>query len=322
MEILKLQGAYKDNIWGGHRLVEQFNKVTDMPVLAESWELSAHPDGSSIILNGEFAGQLFKDYIAQHSKDIWGTNAARYDEFPILIKYIDAKQALSIQVHPDDDYAQRVEGEFGKNEFWYVLDAEPGAFLYYGVKHEMTKEEYRRYIEDETICDHLNKVEVHPGDCFFIKAGTIHAIGAGVLIAEIQQSSNSTYRVYDFGRLGVDGKPRELHIDKAVDVSILTPSGKNGEADEPKRQHATYDSQILTNNPYFICKKYNVYDHVNLKITKDWFQSLVVLEGEAVLRAPKNVVEMKKGDSIFIPSFEGSYDIDGNVSFIQTFIVQ
>lgn len=318
MEILKLQAAYKDNLWGGHRLVEHYNKNTDMPILAETWELSAHPAGSSIILNGEHKGMPFKDYIEQHDKSIWGTLAEKYHKFPLLIKFIDAKQPLSVQVHPDDDYALRVEGEFGKNEFWYVLEADPGSFLYCGVKHDMTKEEYRSYIENNTICDHLNKIEVHPGDCFFIKAGTIHAIGAGVLLVEIQQSSNSTYRVYDYGRIGADGKPRELHIEKAIDVSILTPNTERAELVEMRKHYGTYDSTFVTFNQYFICKRYDVHDDVNLSITKDSCHALTVLEGEGTLIGGDTDITLKKGDSVFIPANDGSYEVKGTISFIQT----
>ncbi|MFV0381045.1 MAG: type I phosphomannose isomerase catalytic subunit [Breznakia sp.] len=179
-----------------------------------------------MITTGEYAGETFIEYLSIMGKSIWGENAQHFDQFPIFIKFIDAQEALSIQVHPDDEYALRVEHEYGKNEMWYIVDCEPGSFLYYGVNQNLSKEEFMKHIKEDTILNVLNKVEVKKGDCFFIKAGTIHAIGAGCLICEIQQNSNSTYRVYDFGRVGVNGKPRELHIQEAVDVSCLTPSEK------------------------------------------------------------------------------------------------
>lgn len=318
MEVIQLRPAFKDYLWGGHRLVEEYDKKADCDPVAESWELSAHKDGSSIIVGGAYDGMLFKDYIDQHSKDLWGTKAEKDTTFPILIKFIDAKQPLSIQVHPDDTYAWEHEHEPGKNEFWYVMEADPDSFLYYGVKEPMTKEEYRAHIQDDTICDYLNRVHVKKGDCFFIQAGTIHAIGAGLMIAEIQQSSNSTYRVYDFGRVGKDGKPRQLHIDKAVDVSRLTPSGKNGEADGPLMQKNGYTEQVLTNNKYFTCTKYHVITAYTETVTTQSFQGLTILDGEGTLAYDNEVLPLRKGDSVFIPAQDGKYEMNGNLTWIQT----
>lgn len=320
MEILKLEPAVKDYLWGGRKLVEKYNKVSDLEKVAETWEMSNHKDGSSIVSNGEYQGKLFKDYLEEKGKSVWGQKCENYDNFPIMIKFIDAKQALSIQVHPDDEYALKNEGEFGKNEFWYVLEAEPEAFLYYGVNQEMTKEEYRSHIEDDTICDYLKKVPVKKGDCFYIKAGTIHAIGAGLVIAEIQQCSNSTYRVYDFGRLGVDGKPRELHVDKAVDVSCLVPSEKNGDAQGNLQCFEGYSCLLLTDNEYFTCEKYDVTTLYNGEVHLDSFQALTIIDGCGTLSCKDLSLDIKKGDSVFIPSQEGTYQVEGQVSFIKTFI--
>lgn len=318
MEILKLKPAVKDYLWGGRKLVEQYNKESDLEKVAETWELSNHKDGSSVIINGHDKGKTFREYIDEHDKSIWGKNGEKYDNFPIMIKFIDAKQALSIQVHPDDEYALKNEGEFGKNEFWYVLDAQPNAFLYYGVNQEMNKDEYRQHIEDDTICDYLKKVEVKKGDCFFIKAGTIHAIGAGLIIAEIQQCSNSTYRVYDFKRLGVDGKPRELHIDKAVDVSNLVPSEKNGQAEGKLEVFEQYHQILLTHNDYFTCMKYDVDGMFEGYVDLNSFQALTILDGKGKIKTESQDIDIQKGDSIFIPAQEMSYQIEGKVSFIKT----
>lgn len=320
MEILKLNPAIKDYLWGGRKLVEEFNKVSDLEKVAETWEMSNHKDGSSIVINGDFAGKTFSEYLIEKGKTVWGKNCEKYDSFPIMIKFIDAKQALSIQVHPDDEYALKNEGEFGKNEFWYVLEAEPDAFLYYGVNQEMTKEEFKKHIEEGTVCDYLKKVPIKQGDCFFIKAGTIHAIGAGSLIAEIQQCSNSTYRVYDFGRVGADGKPRELHIDKAVDVSCLIPSEKNGEPEGEIEKLEGYSKLLLTDSDYFTCERYDVNDGYCGKVNLDSFQALTILDGSAVISYDEESLEIKKGDSVFIPAQEGTYQVKGAVSFIKTFI--
>lgn len=318
MKILKLKPAVKDYLWGGRKLVEQYHKESDLEKVAETWELSNHKDGSSLIINGIDQGKTFREYIEEHDKSIWGKNCEKYDNFPIMIKFIDAKQALSIQVHPDDEYALKNEGEFGKNEFWYVLDALPNSFLYYGVNKEMSKEEYRQHIEDDTICDYLKKVEVKKGDCFFIKAGTIHAIGAGLIIAEIQQCSNSTYRVYDFKRLGVDGKPRELHIDKAVDVSNLVPSERTGQAEGKLEVFEQYSQLLLTQNDYFTCMKYDVDGIFEGIVDLNSFQALTILDGEGKIKTKSQEIDIQKGDSIFIPAQEMNYKIEGQVSFIKT----
>ena len=314
MEILKLKPAVKDYLWGGRRLVEEYNKVSDLEKVAETWEMSNHKDGSSTIVNGTYKDKTFTEYLECEGKKVWGENADKYDKFPVMIKFIDAKQDLSIQVHPDDEYALKNEGEFGKNEFWYVMDAIPGSFLYYGVKEEMSREQFRERIENNTICDYLNRVEVKKGDCFYIKAGTIHAIGAGILISEIQQCSNSTYRVYDFGRVGADGKPRELHIDKAVDVTNLKPSGKNGEADGKPVDNKEYVSTLLTHNDYFVCTKYDVKKQVTLKADNSTFNSIIVLEGNGEIKGGSQEFAIQKGDSYFVPAGFGEYTISGDVS--------
>ena len=217
---LFLEPSFKNYLWGGMRLKTDFNKQTGLVPLAESWELSCHKDGQSRIANGEFTGVLLWDFLSSHPNAM-GTKATSYAYFPLLIKLIDAKDNLSVQVHPDNAYALQNEGESGKTELWYIVDCEEGASLFYGFARAVSKDEFRRHIEDETLPEILNRVPVHKGDVFYIPAGTLHAIGKGILIAEIQQSSNSTYRVYDYGRVATDGNPRPLHIEKALDVTCL-----------------------------------------------------------------------------------------------------
>lgn len=207
MPVLKLKPACKDYIWGGSRLKELYNKAYEGKILAETWELSCHPDGPSLIENGPFAGRTLREFIDAEGKQVLGANCQVFQDFPILIKFIDAKEDLSIQVHPNNTDALEHEGQYGKTEMWYVLEAEPDAFLYYGFRHEITRDEFRRRIADNTLTEVLNAVPVHKGDLFYIPAGTIHAICKGIVIAEIQQSSNVTYRVYDYNRLGADGAP-------------------------------------------------------------------------------------------------------------------
>ena len=222
MKPFVLKAPCKDYLWGGNRLRE-FGKESDADKIAESWELSCHPDGESVIASGDYAGMTLPAFLAAHPEAA-GESCRDFERFPVLIKLIDAHDNLSVQVHPDDAYALAHEGEYGKTEMWYIVDAEPGAELLYGFARDVTKEEFRRAIEENTLLDLVRHVPVRPGDVFFIPAGTLHAIGKGILIAEIQQNSNTTYRVYDYGRVGKDGKPRELHIAKALDVTRLTPA--------------------------------------------------------------------------------------------------
>ena len=218
MPVLKLTPSCKDYLWGGERLKAEFGVRSELHPLAEAWVLSAHPDGPSYLEDGS----MLAEYLAAHPEAA-GTHCRKFEQFPILTKFIDAKNDLSIQVHPSDAYALEHEGQYGKTEMWYVLDAEPGAFLYHGFAHEITREEIARRIQENTLTEVLNAVPVKKGDVFFIPAGTLHSICKGIVIAEVQQNSNVTYRVYDYGRVGADGKPRALHIEQALAVTELCP---------------------------------------------------------------------------------------------------
>lgn len=317
MEILKLQPALKDYLWGGVRLVEEYNKQSQLTQVAESWELSNHKDGNSIITNGTYKGYHFGTYLEQVGKTVWGEKAQKYTDFPILIKLIDAKQTLSIQVHPDDAYAKIHEGEFGKNEFWYIVDTKPNAFIYFGVEAEISKEQFKAAIENDTICSYLKKIHVNKGDSFFIPAGTIHAIGEGVLIAEVQQSSNSTYRIYDYGRKQSDGTLRELHIEKAIDVAQLKPSAHMGNQEKITENDA-YQIMCLTKNDYFRCIKYEIQENVLLESNKSSFHAITVIDGCGELISNTQCFEVNKGDSFFIPADYGTYSISGCLSIILT----
>jgi len=228
MSILKLKPGCKDYLWGGSKLIREYGKEYAGDVLAETWELSCHPDGPSVIDGGEYAGWTLAEYIEKKGKAVLGSSCSRLQDFPILIKLIDAKDNLSIQVHPDNQYALENEGQYGKTEMWYVLDAGEDAFLYYGFDKEISLEEFSGRIQEDTLTEVLHAVPVQKGDVLFIEAGTIHAIGKDILIAEIQQNSNVTYRVYDYGRTGKDGKKRELHIEKALAVTNRAPAERDG----------------------------------------------------------------------------------------------
>lgn len=315
MEILKLKPVFKDYIWGGTRLKDDFGFESDLDKLAEGWMLACHKDGKSVIENGEYAGKTLENVINEiGAVKVIGTKSEKFPYFPVLIKLIDAKDNLSIQVHPDNEYAQKVEHEFGKTEIWYVLDAEPDATLIYGFKEKISADEFKNAIENNTLLDVLNVVNVKKGDLFFIEAGTVHAIGKGTFIAEIQQNSNSTYRVYDYGRVGADGKPRELHIQKAVDVSKTEPAKYEIKPFGEKIKIEGGASQILTECDLFTVTKYNVNSEIKLFADERSFNHILVTNGSGKI----NYTEFKKGDSFFIPASFGEYKIAGNAEILVT----
>lgn len=316
-----MKPAFKDYIWGGTRLRDDFGKDCDFDKVAESWELSCHKDGNSVIANGEFAGMSLSEYIEKQGKSVLGTNCARFENFPVLIKLIDAKDNLSVQVHPDNEYAQRVEGEYGKTEMWYVVDADEGATLLYGFKHEISKEEFRERIENNTLLEVTNAVPVKKGDVFFIRSGTLHAIGKGILIAEIQQNSNTTYRIYDYGRVGKDGKPRELHIDKALDVTKLCPAEPYPETEWVTADSKTgWKKKLLSSCEYFTVNALDIPESAELTADEKSFVSLLFLDGTSTISYDGGKLDVKKGDSVFIPAGFGSFKINGKCSAVMTTI--
>ncbi|MCR4692861.1 MAG: class I mannose-6-phosphate isomerase [Firmicutes bacterium] len=306
---IKLKPACKDYIWGGTRLKREFGKGNDLEKVAESWELSAHKDGESIVSGGAFDGLTLTEYIAKNSGCI-GKNAEKFEFFPILIKLIDAADNLSIQVHPSDEYALKNEGEYGKTEMWYVVDCEEDAFLYYGFSKQVTKDEFKSRIENNTLLEILNKVKIKKGDVFFIESGTIHAIGKGAFICEVQQNSNKTYRVYDYDRRDKNGNARELHIDKALDVTNL----------EPPKTYKTESDKILAKCKYFTVEKLSCTKAIEFELSTDSFRSVIVLSGEAKLKLGNAELDIKKGDSIFVPAQDGLAMVTGKCEIIVSYV--
>lgn len=298
---LLLKAPIKDYIWGGTRLKTEFGFETEKEIAAEGWMLSCHKDGTNTVLNGEFAGKTLTEVLEIWGKEALGKNAERFTYFPLLIKLIDAKDKLSVQVHPDDSYALENEGEYGKTEMWYVVDCDEGASLIYGFNREISKEEFASRIKDNTLGEVCNYVPVKKGDVFFIGAGTLHAIGEGILIAEVQQNSNTTYRVSDYGRLGADGKPRPLHIEKAIDVTERKPAtvayGNVGAV-----ENTDFGSiRTLAECDFFKVKLINLSGETEV-FEKDSFVSLLVLSGDVVLDYKGEIIKAEKGDSIFVPA--------------------
>lgn len=316
--LLKLRPALKDYLWGGTRLKTDFGFKTDLEIVAEGWMLSCHKDGENQVENGEYQGKTLSQVLDIAGKDLLGTNGAKFDRFPILIKLIDAKKDLSVQVHPDNAYALRVEGEYGKTECWYVLDCDEGAELIYGFKKPISKEEFKARTDNNTFLEVVNKVKVHKGDLFFIEAGTLHAIGGGILLAEIQQNSNTTYRVYDYGRRGADGKLRPLHIDKAVDVTNCAPPTHAVSPEGEKIQNRDTEMQLLTTCDLFTVTSVKTDSVYASTADETSFVSVLVTEGRGEIACGTDTLPLKKGDSFFIAANSGRFTIEGTVEFIET----
>ncbi len=317
MKILKLTPPTKDYIWGGTRLSKEYGILSFDDRQAEAWMLSCHEAGQCIIENGAFRGRTLTDVLENEGKDYLGTNCSRFSAFPILIKLIDAKDNLSIQVHPDDEYAMRAEGEYGKTEAWYIVDCDDDAEIIFGFNKDTDSETFRKSIEDNTLLDYVNRVKVKKGDIFFIEAGTLHAICKGILLAEVQQNSNTTYRVYDYGRLQ-NGKPRELHIEKAVDVTNTKAVNADGKPQGETEKKDGYSETLLTSCELFTVKRLDVEEKASLHADKASFVSLVALEGNGVVMHGDSCVTLYKGDSLFIPAGLGDFEILGEVTVLET----
>lgn len=297
---LILDAPVKDYIWGGTRLKDELGYGVDLDKVAEAWVLSARKNDDCKVLYGEYCGRTLSEMIELWGKECLGKRCDSFENFPLLVKLIDAKDKLSVQVHPCDDYALQVEGEYGKTEMWYVIDCEEGATLVYGFNREVSKEEFKERIENNTLDEVLNYVPVKKGDAFFIEAGTIHAIGAGIFIAEVQQNSNTTYRVSDYGRLGADGKPRELHIDKALNVTNTVPVISTKEYSEYKVGGATVKK--LASCDKFTASVFSIEGKVFVG-NKDTFVHLLVLQGHIIAVCEDGTeYSMYAGESLFVPA--------------------
>ena len=304
-----LSPVFKDYIWGGTRLKTDFGFESGFRKTAEAWMLSCHKDGQSVIQNGPDKGKLLSEVLG----GIGG------ESFPLLIKLIDAKSDLSVQVHPDDEYARIHEnGALGKAECWYILDCDENAKLIYGFKESISSEEFESSIKDGTVLDKVNYVNVHKGDFFFIDSGTLHAIGKGILLAEIQQNSNSTYRVFDYNRLGADGKPRPLHIEKAVAVTKCKKPERSYSPEGEREEISGGFRTLLTKCDLFTVWSYETSGSVSFNADKKSFVSVIVTEGEGEIVSDGETLRIKKGSSVFIPASSGKVTINGNLKFLKT----
>ncbi len=293
MKITKTIPVFKDYIWGGEKLKTEFHKSSDLARVAESWELAAHKDGTS-----GFEGEDFDlAYLFENKKELLGSKAAAFERFPMIVKLIDARDNLSVQVHPSDEYALKNENSYGKTEMWYVAEAEEGAGLYVGFNRDVSKEEFTSLIAENRLQEVLNFIPVKKGEWYFIQAGTVHAIGKGVVIAEVQQNSNLTYRLYDYGRVGADGKPRELHVEKGKLVSKLQ----------------AYAPDKRTSCEYFSCESLSFSGSLTLTAGEDSFEALLLLSGSFQVEGKT----YEKGDTVFVPASYGAFTLEGQASVIR-----
>ena len=299
--MFRLTPACKNYLWGGDKLRTQFGIESNLSPLAEAWVLSCHPDGPSLLPDGS----ALTDYLTANPASA-GTRYRQFEQFPVLVKLIDAKKDLSIQVHPDDHYAMAHENQYGKTEMWIVLEAEPGAYLYYGFKRSITHEEFAAHIKNDTLPTVLNAVPVHKGDVLFIPSGTIHAICKGIVIAEIQQNSNVTYRVYDYGRTDAAGHRRALHIEQALAVTQLTPPTQHDFG--PHLGQCRYFTVDYRMAPFS-----GVADETS-------FVNLLVIEGTGTLAQGEERISLAPGNSVFITAGSGAYQIQGDCTVLVTYI--
>ncbi len=315
MEPILLKPAVKDYLWGGSRLKNEYHKSTPLQKAAETWECSVHPDGESEAVSGPFAGKKLSSILREHPEYL-GTKVTG-GELPILVKFIDAEQDLSIQVHPDDSYALEKEGQNGKTEMWYILDAKPGAKLVCGFAHDVSAEQLRRDAGSRRLMKHLRWVPVHPGDVFYIPAGTVHAVGAGILLAEVQESSNVTYRIWDYDRVGSDGKKRAVHLDRAIEVLNM----KSGEIVRQKPRKVEYfpgsAKEILCRCRYFETERYQISRTAELSVNSASFQVLLCIKGQGVLENGESRTGFRKGDCIFLPAGCGDCRLTGKTELLK-----
>lgn len=320
---LKLAAALKDYIWGGRRLIDEFNKKTDLDSVAESWELAARDEGESVVLNGRYKDLTMREYVDKVGKEVLGLHAKRFLTFPLMVKILDAKETLSVQVHPSNEEAKSLPNAEGKTELWYIIDAKLDSKLLFGVKEPMSNAEFREHIKNNTLLDKCNYVYPKKGDVLLVTPGTLHAIGAGILLLEVQQNSNTTYRAYDYDRRGKDGKPRQLHIKEAVKVVKLNPPKSNTETVLKLEKIGDAERNEIGNNEYFRVEHVKLNGEAEFFTDENSFKTFTVIAGnmklnvfDAQLEKDEKEILLEKGDTVFLPANMGKYKVSGNSEFI------
>ena len=314
LEPIFFKPSYKEVVWGGNNIKTFFHRNIEGNNIGESWELSAHKNGLSIIKNKEYNNESLLDLYNDKSKrkEIFGNKSINIDRFPILAKFIDAQQNLSIQVHPDDAYARKYENDSGKTEVWYIMDCKEDAKLVYGFKDDVTQENLKNAINN--IEENVKYINVKKGDFISIPAGTIHAICGGIMLCEIQQSSDVTYRVYDWNRIGLDGKPRQLHTQKALDVINVNNNTK---------VHNYYnfkETQNIYNSKNFNIDLVNVKENLTTHSNEESFNAYIVLDGSGKVKSNNFENDLQKGSTFLIPAELGEYTFEGNLKLMKVYL--
>lgn len=312
MKLVKLKPYCHKAIWGGRNLFEKYGKK-DFEDIAEAWELSGYKGKESRADGGQYDGLTINEIIAVEGKEILGTKAGGSEKLPLLIKLIDAAKPLSIQVHPSDENAEELQADGGKTEMWIICEAEKDAFLYYGVKEKLTGKKFREAILDGTITDYLNKVPVKTGDTFFIKAGTIHAIGAGITICEIQQTSDTTYRLYDYKRKDAFGNERELHIEKGIIASNLEVQTEFYE-----KGTLIGDEKLMVSCPFFNVSVFDVDGEHTTGVSSDSFAVFTVTEGDGTVKSSDEEISVTKGSTVFAFAGAGEITFNGKMHVVKS----
>lgn len=306
---IEFKNLYYERIWGGNGLKKFRNNIPE-GVIGESWDIACHKNGTGTVINGELKGKNFNEIIELYGEEILGTKI-NLKEFPLLIKLITADDKLSVQVHPNDEYANRVEKDSGKTEAWYVVDAEEGASLIVGTK-DCDKEVFKNALEIGALDKCLNKIPVKKGDFFYVQSGLVHAICEGVVIAEIQQNSDTTYRVYDYNR------GREIHVEKALDVIDFSLEGKNSKGITIKNNN--FDKTYLCLSEYFTIQKYDIKTSVKENSDKERFYLFTCVEGEGIIKYSNGEEKISMGDSIFIPATLNEYELIGEFTLLKSYV--
>lgn len=315
---LLFQPEMKERVWGG-RALEQFGLELPEGPIGEGWMIGDHPNGTTKVVNGELAGLGLDQIREQYGKEFFGSKgfSEKNGRFPLLIKLLDCQDDLSVQVHPNDHYDRLPQGELGKTEMWYILDAKPGAKIIYGLNDGVTREQLAQAIEENRILDCLREVSVEAGDSFYIPAGTVHALGAGILVAEIQQNSDSTYRLYDYNRLGLDGKPRELHIEDSLNVIAYEGSGSSFmKTDLP----GSNEWLTLARSPFFITEKGKVEQSWALQSTAESFIIHIICDGTGTIQWADGEQAVKPGECYLIPAHLGEYKLTGSMTVLRSYL--
>ncbi|MBK0370772.1 type I phosphomannose isomerase catalytic subunit [Flavobacterium agrisoli] len=314
---LQFNPILKDRIWGGQKLKTQFNKPIPSATTGESWEISTVPGDISVVEKGAFQGQSLTELIDQFPEKILGTQVFKKfgKQFPLLFKFLDAREDLSIQVHPNDELAQKRHNSFGKTEMWYVMQADTGARIIVGFKEDSNKEEYLEHLENKTLLSILDTVEAKVGDVFFLETGTVHAIGAGLVIAEIQQTSDITYRLYDFDRKDANGNTRELHVDLALDAINYKKVQTQKKYDIHVNQ-----SNNMVDCPYFTTNFIPLDGAKKVQKNTDSFTVYMCVEGSFSIEINEQRYEYKKGDTVLLPAQISELKLNGNASILEIYI--